>query len=179
MIDTIKIGHMIGPPLWNLSINQLPARKPVGCGSAVGETAGDGLVAVAAAGLVTAPGAGLSVTGMDAPGTAGCWPCGTFVAGDCMGAAGFTAAGFVGACAPGLVPGAPGGFCAGGGDCATNVNASASEQAEAMNGVFIVLLNQECDRTVAVQECLYRKIITGESSKTFHFFDPEDVPFTS
>jgi hypothetical protein len=96
-----------------------------------------------------------------------------------MGAAGFTAAGFVGACAPGLVPGAPGGFCAGGGDCATNVNASASEQAEAMNGVFIVLLNQECDRTVAVQECLYRKIITGESSKTFHFFDPEDVPFTS
>src|SRR5438132_885325 len=38
---------------------------------------------------------------------------------------------------------------------------------------------QECDRTVAVQECLYRKIITGESSKSFHFFDPEDVPFTS
>jgi hypothetical protein len=145
MIDTIKIGHMIGPPLWNLSINQLPARKPVGCGSAVGEAAGDGLIAVAAAGLVTAPGAGLRVTGTDAPGTAGCWPgtagcCpgGTFVAGDCMGAAGFTAAGFVGACAPGLVPGAAGGFCAGGGDCATRVNASASEQTEAMNGVFIV-----------------------------------------
>src|SRR4029450_6552026 len=53
--DTIKIGHMTGPPLWNLSINQLPARKPVGCGSAVGETAGDGLVAVGAAGLGTAP----------------------------------------------------------------------------------------------------------------------------
>src|SRR6266545_953958 len=138
MIDTIKIGHMIGPPLWNLSINQLPARKPVGCGSAVGETAGDGLVAVAAAGLVTAPGAGLRVTGIDAPGTAGCSPGGTFVAGDCMGAAGFAAAGFVGACAPGLVPGAAGGFCAGGGDCATRVNTSASEQTEAMNGVFIV-----------------------------------------
>jgi hypothetical protein len=145
--------------LWNLSINQLPARKPVGCASAVGDAAGDGLVAVAAAGLVTAPGAGLSVTG--------------------MGAAGFTAAGFVGACAPGLVAGAPGGFCAGGGDCATDVSTSASKQAEAMNDVFIVLLNQECDRTVAVQECIYRKIITGESSKTFHFFDPEDVPFTS
>src|SRR5213078_5358929 len=98
-IDTIKIGHMIGPPLWNLSINQLPARKPVGC-SGVGEAAGEGLIAVAAAGLVTAPGAGLSVTGTDVPGTAGCCcPCGTFVAGDCMGAAGFTAAGFVGACA--------------------------------------------------------------------------------
>jgi len=96
-----------------------------------------------------------------------------------MGAAGFTAAGFVGAWARGLVPGAAGGFCAGGGDCATNVSTSASKQAEAMNDVFIVLLNQECDRTVAVQECLYRKIITGESSKTFHFFAPEDVPFSS
>jgi hypothetical protein len=154
-----------------------------------------GLVTAPGAGLVTAPGAGLSVTGMDAPGTAGCCPAGTagccpggtagccpggtFVAGDCMGAAGFTAAGFVGACAPGLVAGARGGFCAGGGDCATNVSTSASKQAEAMNDVFIVLLNQECDRTVAVQECLYRKIITGESSKTFHFFAPEDVPFSS
>jgi hypothetical protein len=125
----------------------------VGCASPVGEAAGEGLIAVAAAGLVTAPGAGLvtapgaglSVTGMDAPGTAGCCPCGTFVAGDCIGAAGFTAAGFVGACAPGLVPGAPGGFCAGGGDCATNVSTSASKQAEEMNDVFIVLLNQECD----------------------------------
>ena len=126
----------------------------MGCASPVGEAAGEGLIAVAAAGLVTAPGAGLvtapgaglSVTGMDAPGKAGCCPCGTFVAGDCIGAAGFTAAGFVGACAPGLVPGAPGGFCAGGGDCATNVSTSASKQAEAMNDVFIVLLNQECDR---------------------------------
>jgi hypothetical protein len=187
MIDTIKIGHITGPPLWNLSINQLPARKPVGC-SGVAEAAGEGLVAVAAAGLVTAPGAalvpapgaGLSVTGTDVPGTAGCCcPCGRFVAGDCTGAAGFTAAGFVGACAAGLVAGAPGGFCAGGGDCAIDVSTSASKQAEAMNDVFIVLLNQECDRTVAVQECLYRKIITGESSKSFHFFDPEDVPFTS
>src|SRR5207244_4181621 len=129
MIDTIRIGHITGPPWWNLLINQLPAKKPVGCASAAGEAAGDGLVAVAAAGLVAAPGAGLSVTGMDAPGTAGCCPCGApgtagccpwgrFAAGDCIGAAGFTAAGFVGACA-GLVPGAPGGFCAGGGDCAT------------------------------------------------------------
>ena len=148
----------------------------MGCASAAGEAAGAGLVAAAAAGLVAAPGAGLSVTGIDAPGTAGCCPGGRFVAGDCMGAAGFTAAGFVGACAPGLVAGAPGGFCAGGGDCATNVSTSASKQAEAMNDVFIVLLNQECDRTVAVLECLYRKIITGESSKTFHFFAPEDVP---
>src|SRR6266508_3449030 len=55
MIDTIRIGHIIGPPLWNLSINQLPARKPVGCASAAGEAAGDGLVVVAAVGLVTAP----------------------------------------------------------------------------------------------------------------------------
>ena len=73
--------------------------------------AGDGLIAVAAAGLVTAaglviapglinapglvatPGAGLKVTGTDAPGTAGCWPAGIFVGG----AAGLTAPGFVGA----------------------------------------------------------------------------------
>src|SRR5881397_1580709 len=45
MIDTIKIGHMIGPPLWNLSINQLLPRRP---GSAAGEAAG---AALAAAGL--------------------------------------------------------------------------------------------------------------------------------
>jgi hypothetical protein len=74
------------------------------------------------------------------------------------------------------VPGAPGGDCAGGGDCAIDVSASVSEQTEAMNDVFIVLLSQEFDGTIAVQECLYRKIITGESSKTFHFFAPEDVP---
>ena len=128
MIDTIRIGHITGPPLWNLSINQLPARKPVGC-SGVGEAAGEGLVAVAAAGLVTAPGAGLSRDWDRCPGTAGCCcpcgtagcccPCGTFVAGDWMGAAGFTAAGFVGACAAATRAGTPGGFCAGGGDCAT------------------------------------------------------------
>src|SRR5262249_24447032 len=96
MIDTIKIGHMTGPPWWNLLINQLLPRRPVGC-SAVGEATADGLVAVAGAGLVTAPGAGLSVTGTDAPGIAGCCPCGRFVAGDCMGAAGFVMAGFTGA----------------------------------------------------------------------------------
>ena len=138
-------------------------------------------MAVAAAGLVAAPGAGLNVTGIDAPGaagccpgTAGCWPCGKFVAGDWMGAAGFTAAGFVGACAPGLMPAGAGGFCAGGGDWATDVITSAIKQTETMNGVFIVLLNQEFDGTIAVQECLYRKITTGESSKTFHFFAPRE-----
>src|SRR4030095_12036515 len=82
MIDTIRIGHITGPPLRNWSINQLPA--PVGCPSAAGEAAGDdGLIAVAAAGLVTAPGAaglvtapgaGLNVTGIEAPGMAGCGP---------------------------------------------------------------------------------------------------------
>jgi len=70
------------------------------------------------------------------------------------------------------MPGAAGGFCAGGGDCARDVSVSASKQTEAMNGVFIVLLDQEFDGTIAGQECLYRKITTGESSKTFHFFAP-------
>src|SRR4029077_6340964 len=114
IIDTIRIGHITGPPWWNLLINQLLARKPAGCGSALAEAAGEGLVAVAAAGLVTAPGAGLSVTGMDAPGTAGCCPCGTFVAGDCTAAAGFTAAGFVGACAAGFTAAGSVGACAAG-----------------------------------------------------------------
>ncbi len=44
MIDTIKIGHMIGPPLWNLSINQLLPKRP---GSAAGEAAGASLGAAA------------------------------------------------------------------------------------------------------------------------------------
>src|ERR1044071_8227719 len=57
-----------------------------------------------------------------------------------------------------------------------DVNTSASKQTEAMNGVFIILLNQQFDRTIAVQECLYRKITTGESSKTFHFFAPRECP---
>src|SRR5215469_7241492 len=113
MIDTIRMGHITGPPLWNLSINQLPARKPVGCASAVGAAAGD--APVTAAGLVAAPGAGLSVTGTVVPGaagccpgTAGCCPGATFVAGDCTAVAGFAVAGFVGICAAGLVPGAAG-----------------------------------------------------------------------
>src|SRR5947207_4789820 len=64
MIDTIKIGHMIGPPLWNLSINQLLPRRP---GSAAGEAAGAALAAAAvAAGLSAPAGAGL------VPGAAGC-----------------------------------------------------------------------------------------------------------
>jgi len=112
-------------------------------------------VAVAAAGLVAAPGAGLNVTGIDAPGTAGCcpgtagcWPGGKFVAGDCMGAAGF-----VGACAPGLMPAAAGGFCAGGGDWATDVSTSASKQTEAMNGVFIIV-ESEFVWPIALQGCL-------------------------
>src|SRR6266478_5117366 len=96
IIDTIKIGHMIGPPLWNLSINQLLARKPAGCASGLGDAAGEALAPAGAAGLPAPPGAGLSVTGTDAPGAAG-WP-------GCAGAAGFTAAG-----APGLgAVGAPG-----------------------------------------------------------------------
>src|SRR5213078_1743857 len=46
MIDTIKIGHMIGPPLRNLSINQLlPSIPPLGAAS------GEGLADAVGAGL--------------------------------------------------------------------------------------------------------------------------------
>src|SRR6266498_3012391 len=79
MIDTIKIGHMIGPPLWNLSINQLlPSTPPLGCASA----AGGGL---AAAGLNVAVTAAAGAAG---PTTAGGAPAGDVwaapgAAGDC------------------------------------------------------------------------------------------------
>src|SRR5258707_13508467 len=48
MIETIKIGHMIGPPLRKLSIKKLPVSggpcgTPVAAGGAEGEAAGEGL----------------------------------------------------------------------------------------------------------------------------------------
>src|SRR5215467_16305832 len=67
-IETIRIGHITGPPLWNLSINQLPAKKPAGC-SGVAAATGGGLVAAAAAGLVAPAAPGL-VTALGEPG----WP---------------------------------------------------------------------------------------------------------
>src|SRR6266487_5229870 len=139
-IDTINIGHIIGPPLRNLSINQLlPSTPPLVFSSAVGE----GLGAVAGAGLnvalIVAPGAAGEVAAPGGAGAAGA-PGGKFVAGSCAGAAGF-------ATAPGLTAGggAPGGgpagdVCggAGGGDCASEVNASASEHRQALSNVFII-----------------------------------------
>src|SRR5436309_2543517 len=61
MIDTIKIGHMIGPPLRNLSINQLlPSIPPLGAASG----AGRGLSAAGLnAAVIAAPGAGDSPGG--------------------------------------------------------------------------------------------------------------------
>src|SRR5438876_6212684 len=58
-IDTIKIGHIMGPPLRNLSINQLLPSTPLGCVSATG----GGLPAVAGGDAVSvagtlSPGAG-------------------------------------------------------------------------------------------------------------------------
>src|ERR1044071_200033 len=94
-IDTIRIGHMIGPPLRKLSINQLvPITPPLGFSSATGE------------GLPGLVGAGLNVAVIVAPGAPGSpgAPGGALPVGSCAGAAGFTAAG-----APGLAtPGTPG-----------------------------------------------------------------------
>src|SRR6266481_1512717 len=109
MIDTIKIGHMIGPPLWNLSINQLLPKRPA---SAAGEAAGGAALAAAAAAGLSAPAcAGLYVAVTGAPGAAGC-P----AAPGCPGAAGCPAAagcpGAAGCCAAGC-PGAAG-CCAAG-----------------------------------------------------------------
>src|SRR5207302_9705772 len=129
MIDTIKIGHMIGPPLWNLSINQLlPSTPPLGCASVTG----DGLAAAGLKLAVTpAPGAGDSPGGAlptwaGAPGLAA------------AGAPGLTAAGAPGPTAGGAPAGdvcaAPGAA----GDCASEVSASASEDRQTMSEVFIV-----------------------------------------
>src|SRR5437016_8865137 len=156
MIDTIKIGHMIGPPLWNLSINQLLPKRPV---SAAGEAAGGAALAAAAAAGLSAPAcAGLNVAVTGAPGAAGCpaapgcpgaagccaagcpgaagccaaaCPGGTFVAGACA-----AAAGFAGAWAAGFVP-AAGGACLGGGDCASEISANANEHEQMASSVFI------------------------------------------
>src|SRR5205809_6680522 len=155
MIDTIKIGHMIGPPLWNLSINQLLPKRPV---SAAGEAAGGAALAAAAAAGLSAPAcAGLNVAVAGAPGAAGCpaapgcpgaagccaagcpgaagccaCPGGTFVAGACA-----AAAGFAGAWAAGFVP-AAGGACLGGGDCASEISANASKDRQEASSVFII-----------------------------------------
>src|SRR5881409_1445519 len=104
MIDTIKIGHMIGPPLWNLSINQLLPKRP---GSAAGEAAGAALAAAAAAGLSAPACAGLNVAVTGAPG------CPT--APGCPGAAGCSAAGCCAAGCPGAAASPGGTFVAGAG----------------------------------------------------------------
>jgi hypothetical protein len=69
MIDTIKIGHMIGPPFWKLSIRKFV--QPVlggGAADAAGLAAGEAALKVAeTTGLGIAPGAPGEVAG--APGT--------------------------------------------------------------------------------------------------------------
>ena len=86
--------------------------------------------------VTVAPGAAGEVAVPGGTGAAGA-PGGKFAVGSCAGAAGF-------ARAPGLTAGAggPGGGCCGGaggaGDCAKEVNASASENRQAVSNVFIV-----------------------------------------
>src|ERR1700726_4741660 len=60
MIDTIRIGHIMGPPLRKLSMRKLPLNMPVGFVSAAGEVvaAGDALSVAA----TLSPGAGEPAT---------------------------------------------------------------------------------------------------------------------
>src|SRR5262245_59087776 len=88
-IDTIRIGHITGPPLRNWSINQLLPKTPAGF-SGAGAIVVAGLVAAAAAGLVAPTAPGL----VAAPGTPG-WP----AAGGCPAAPGSPGGG--GGCCPG------------------------------------------------------------------------------
>ena len=99
-----------------------------------------------------------------------------------MGAAGFAAAGFVGAWAPGFVPGTVGGFCAGGwfctggGDCATDVSTSTSKQTQAMNGVFIVLLISNLMERLRYRSVFIAKSRLASPAKLFTFLLPESDP---
>lgn len=161
MIDTMRIGHITGPPLWNLSISQLlPTAPPQGPAAAAGEAAavaaGDGLPA-AAAGLAPAA-AGLSAAGFKVvPGAPGC--CGTVVvAGNCAGAAGFA-----GPAAPGLIAGADGGeVCGEAGDCASEVSANASEHRQIVSSVFIVeariVDRLDCDMTFPLSQTVCLRV---------------------
>src|SRR5207247_1267090 len=131
MIDTMRIGHMIGPPLRKLSIKKLEL-NPLGfAGASVG--AGLSVAVTVAAGDVAAPGGG----------STGGAPGGKLAVGSCAGAAGFAGAaagGLAAAGAPGFTAGGgPGGdACGGAGDCADEVSASASENRQAVSNVFIV-----------------------------------------
>src|SRR5438876_3296707 len=195
MIDTIKIGHMIGPPLRNLSINQLLPSRP---GSAAGEAAGGalgaavaaGLSVPAGAGLVTAPGAAGCPTAPGCPGAAGCCAAGCpgaagcCAAAGCPGAAGCCAAGCPGAAAcpggtlvaggccaaaAGLVPAAGGAF-AGGGDCASEIRASASEHRQVASSVFIVEAGVESDRCSFETGFLLSQTSWSRVEQNFSFF---------
>src|SRR5213592_1374801 len=172
MIDTIKIGHITGPPLRNLSINQLLPSKP---GSAAGEAAGGalaaavaaGLSAPAGAGLVTAPGAPGCPTAPGCPGAAGCCAAGYPGAAGCPG--GTLVAGACCAAAAGLVP-AAGGACAGGGDCASEIRASASEHRQVASSVFIVEAGVESDRCGFETGFLLSQTSWSRVEQNFSFF---------
>src|SRR5467141_1824113 len=60
MIDTMRIGHMMGPPLRKLSMRKLPANMPVAFVSAAGEAVAAGDAVSVAATL--SPGAGEPLT---------------------------------------------------------------------------------------------------------------------
>src|SRR5437588_957958 len=96
MIDTFRIGHMIGPPLRKLSMRKLPLNAPAGFVSPAGDAvvAGD---AVNVAGTLS-PGAGEPPTG-----PAGEVP--VAGAGDMPAAGGICAAGFGGAAVAGAFGG--------------------------------------------------------------------------
>src|SRR6266567_1975581 len=102
-IDTIRIGHMIGPPLRKLSMRKLPVNMPVAFISGAGDAAGEAVVAGDALSVAetVVPGAGEAPTGPtgDVPG-----------AGGGIGAAGFGGApGICGAAVAGAFGGGGGG----------------------------------------------------------------------
>jgi hypothetical protein len=141
MIETIRIGHMIGPPLWKLSIRKFELKMPPDA-AGVGEAAGAALAVVVAGEPATVAGESAVVAAGDIPGAvAGDIP--GAVAGDPKGAtpgavaaeAGLVAGETCGATA-GAVAGDVAGDAAGGG-CARLASASVTEKKQTVSSVFI------------------------------------------
>jgi hypothetical protein len=137
IIETIRIGHMIGPPLWKLSIRKFELKTPPDA-AGEGEAAGAALAVAAGEAAVVAGGSPFVAAG-DIPGAR---------AGDIAGAPkgvipGAAAAGLVpragvvaGATCGGTAGGAAGDV-AGGGGWARLASASVKEQKQTVSGVFI------------------------------------------
>ena len=159
VIDTIRIGHMIGPPFLKLSTKKFLSIQPVaGAGVAATDAPGEAAVVVeaaVAAGAMPEAVEGVTPAMGEMPGAGAAGTAGLVTAG-APGAAGFTGAvfaavgaraGLAAAGAAGVIAGgwagAPGRFAGGapggGGAWPNELSTSVTEQSDIISGVFIGL----------------------------------------